>query len=43
MFVRYIGTFTFCSMCRTGTPAARSAFSKVNEQPMRNETRSLRQ
>ena len=20
MFVRYIGTFTFCSMCRTGTP-----------------------
>ena len=43
MFVRYIGTFTFCSMCRTGTPAASSAFSNVNEQPITNDTRSSRQ
>ena len=37
MFVRYIGTFTPCSMCRTGTPAASRAFSNVNEQPITND------
>ena len=40
--VRYIGTFTPCSMCRTGSPAASNARSKVNEHPIRNATRSAR-
>src|SRR5829696_1697370 len=41
--VRYIGTFTPCSTWRIGRPSARSARSNVNEQPIRNATRSSRQ
>ena len=33
MFVMYIGTFLFSSICRTGTPAVINACSKLNEQP----------
>jgi hypothetical protein len=40
--VRYIGTFTPCSTCRIGTPAAPSARSNVKLQPMRKPTRSSR-
>jgi len=40
--VRYIGTLTPCSTWRTGSPAASSARSNVNEQPIRNATRSSR-
>ena len=38
-----IGTLRPCSTCRTGTPAASSARSKVKLHPMRNATRSSRQ
>ena len=40
--VRYIGTLTPCSTCRTGTPSSISAASKVKLQPTRNDTRSSR-
>ena len=43
MFVRYMGTFTPSSMCRTGTPALSKAFSNVKEQPITKETKSSRQ
>ena len=41
--VRYIGTLTPCSTWRIGRPSASSARSNVNEQPIRNATRSSRQ
>ena len=39
-FVRYIDTLRSCSMLRTGTPASRSADSKLKLQPIRKLTRS---
>ena len=38
MLVKYIGTFTPCTMWATGTLLSINACSKVNEQPMTNAT-----
>ena len=42
VLVRYIGTVTRCSMCRSAMPSRISACSNENEQPIANTTRSSR-